>query len=1492
MLFIVLFVSIVLVLFQYKPVQTWAAKKGAAYLSKELHTKVDIKSLYIKPFSTIVLEDLYVLDKQHDTLLRTPKLEVELRRFSIFNSIKRRSINFQLIQLDNGSVYLKKYKDSTSNLKFILDYFQGRPDTSKKAPGRPWHINFEKIAVNNLHFRYKNYLEKDTLLKKQVNFNDIDVNRLSVQLQGLDVSNHLFKAGVQNFTLHEKSGLFIKTLSTNITVDTNQILAQNLLLVTPKSYLKNYFKMRFKDFGDVSEHIEDRVYMEADLHGSKISSEDVRYFTSSLEGIRFDFGLNGRAWGTVNDLKAKQLTITGGQATYLKGDFRLKGLPDWDHTYFDLRFNQLASNKRDLDHILGRLANSPKFSLPVFMNKFGNINFSGRLTGYQTNFLTQGTFKTKPGRVETNLRIKQPGEANMTYAGKVKGYNFDLGGLLDQAALGRSTFDADINGKGINVNTLSLKANARMTYLTYSGYSYQNLKLDGSFIRQVANAKININDRNIKLALNGRVNLNEALPTYKVGATLQDARLYRLHLLKDTITLSAKLNTSFRGNNLRNLQGSIVLSPLRIVDPRNNFVVDSVALTATGLGNNRVISLRSDIADGSIKGTYDLATLPAYFKSVVKKYIPSLKTTFGKPGRQNFDFTLRLKNLSPALIMFAPQVSIPDSGTFNGHFNSINQTATLNGLIKTIKYGKIVLHDFIIDESTDDNLLGVNVSLSRVDLTDSLFIKNINITNFLQRDSLKFNVKLSDKNAVNQLDLYGLVEFGRDTTAKLKLLPSDVVLENQNWKLQQQVRIRLLNGKTQVTGFELSNGEQRVRINGFISDNPEDELKVVFDKFSMTTLDQLTKAAGVKFTGRVNGEVKLTSVIKSPGVDADLRVDTLTMNDTYLGNLKIQSSLDEERKQAKIKLNLLDRGLETVDISGLYLLGTDNENALDFDVRMNQTKAVIFSPFTKGLVSNLKGNISTDLKLTGPVASPKLNGTVTLAGTGLTVDYLKVPYTIDDKLQVTNSVIKVDNLKMRDVKGGIGTANGTVDLTNISTPKLDVNIEARNLMALNTTFKDNHIYYGRAFASGRFSFTGPIDSMYIDIKARSEDSTVFNIPLNTSATAGEYDFVRFVSHKDTTNIISNGNAFKGITLNFDLSIDEKTLVRITTDLGVLEGRGISNNLNLKINSFGDFDMYGDYQISSGKFEFTAKNFISKNFAVSQGGTIRWTGNPSNAEINLRAIYEVRTNINNLYVAAGLQSPTGDQYRLVQAELIITRSLLQPQIDFDFNFPTDPSVKDNLSTYLNDYNNRSQQALSIIVRRQFAPGTGSNINSELRGTASEAVSEFAFNKLNSLIAQSNIKYFDLNIRSLNDASASVKVLNDRLIFSGSLYSTYGSNNLFVGSNTQNSTLLNSDNLTKDFAAEFLIRTDGRLRGRYSYRVLNSTTLGNLTGSLVQQYVNGVGLIYQRDFDTFGDFFREMFGNRRRIRRNAINRADTAGSAPPPPTNAGGNNDDER
>lgn len=1491
MLGVLLLLCIVLLLFQYRPVQTWAAKKVAKSLSESLHTKVSIKGLYIKPFSSVVLDSFYVLDKSKDTLLNTPRLEVAVNGFSLFSTMKKRVLDLSLVELDNSSVYLKDQKDGHSNLDFIIDYFKSKPDTTKnKKPGKPWKVIFEKVAINNMHFRYKN--QKVDTLMKQVNFDDVDVRNFSTVIMNMDITHHLFKGDIDNLTLKEtKSGFHIENLSGNATVDTNRIVVQDMHLKTGNTDLWDNLKMKFKSFDDFDD-VEDKVYMDGDFRQSRVSSNDIAYFTDGLDKTRFDLGLYGHITGYVNNLRAKNLQVTGGQATYVKGDFSLKGLPDWKNTFLELNFDQVATNKRDLDYLFSNFEGEPTARVPDIIAKFGDVNFTGRFAGLQNDFIAYGTFKTKLGRFDSDINLKIAKNGKPSYSGKISTYNFDLGSLIDVSDMGRTTLTADVSGSGDKLDDLDAKLNAGIKYITLKGYDYSNLTLNGTFNKKVAAGHVTINDKNIKLDAKGSVDLNPELYAYNFAAKLDDAHLNALKLLKDTITLSAQVNSDFSGNNLNNTQGKLAISCIRVVDPRNDYGVDSLYIAANGIGNNREISLKSDIADGSLKGNYDLPTLPAYFKAIVKKYIPSLKVEPAPFKPQNFAFNLALKKLDPLLAFFRPDLTIPDQGTFIGKFNSQEKTATFNGYVKTINLGSTVFHDLIIDENTTEQYLGLNISLSKINFTDSLFVKNIDVTNFLKKDSLDFNIKLADKDATNQLDLYGLVQFGRDTTARLKILPSDVILEHQNWRINNQVRVRLFDGKARVSGFELANGQQKVKINGFISDSPADELKVDFEKFSMSTFDQLVKTADVRLKGTLNGNVVLSAVTKAPTLDSHLAIDSFMMNKTYIGDVKVASALDSNRKQANMKLNIINRGLETMNIAGAYLLGRDStQNSLDFSVNMNHTEAIIFEPFVKDLVSNLQGTISSNIKLTGSLSDPQFDGDITLENTGVTVNYLKTAYTINNKLAVKNSVINVENLVLKDYKGGTGTANGKVDLNDLSDPDIEVELKAKDLLALNTTFKDNHLYFGTAYATGTFNFSGPTDAMDIDIKAKTDAGTIFNIPLNTSSTASDYDFIRYVDHRDTAKVLAAKSAFHGITLNFDLSVDEKTTVKITTDYGKLEGNGVANNLKLNISSLGDFNMYGDFLITTGKFDFIAKDVISKNFQVTQGGTIRWTGDPTNAGINLTAIYEVRTDISNLYTAAGQKAPTGNSVVLVQANLILTKSLLQPTIDFDFNFPTDPSIKDDLGTYLTDYNNRSQQALSVIMRRNFDPGTGTNELFTLN-TAGEMVSELAFNKLNTLIAQSNaVKNLDLNIRSFNDASASLRLFNERFVVSGSLYNNINSTDLF---NNYTSSLFNTNfnSLYKDFSAQYLIIPNGDLNARYSYRLLNSTTLNDID-QINAQYVNGLGLVYQRDFDTFGEFLRNIFKASRKVVNPLPEPPKTPSQQPvstPAGTNKGVANDD--
>jgi hypothetical protein len=432
-------------------------------------------------------------------------------------------------------------------------------------------------------------------------------------------------------------------------------------------------------------------------------------------------------------------------------------------------------------------------------------------------------------------------------------------------------------------------------------------------------------------------------------------------------------------------------------------------------------------------------------------------------------------------------------------------------------------------------------------------------------------------------------------------------------------------------------------------------------------------------------------------------------------------------------------------------------------------------------------------------------------------------------------------------------------------PIVDIDIEANNFMALNTTAKDNPLYYGIAYGTGNFSFKGPTNNMRINIDAKTEAGTVFNLPLNSAQKVANNDFITFVS-KDPTIAPRKEQSFNGLVMNLNLQVDEASRVNIITDLGVLSGRGKSELISLKITSLGDFEMFGTYFITSGEFQYTAQEYISKIFEIRQGGMIRWSGDPVESEINLKAVYSQRASLSNLYIAAG--RPRVDQSVIAEAVMNLSGILTRPTIDLDIDFPQDSYVKDELQNYLSDVNNTNQQALSLIARRAFSANTSLNVNA-INQTLFSAVTEVGFNKLNNIIAQTfNLKSVDFNVKSFNEASASLRFFNDRLKFTGGVTDKRSNVNQFE---------VIGNSIIRDVEASYLIKKDGSLILRASNRLNNRVVLNNSN----QGYISAIGLVYQKDFDTLGEFFRALIGkSREEERQPEIPKAPDT----PPPTPA--------
>ncbi|MFN8407439.1 MAG: translocation/assembly module TamB domain-containing protein [Sphingobacteriaceae bacterium] len=1439
---------------QFKPVQTFFAQRAAHYLSSELKTRVEINGLYIKPFKSLVLEGLYIQDLQKDTLLYSAKFTVDIKDLSI----KKRKILVNDIRLEGSQIYLKKYTDQTTNLTFLINYFNKGP----KSKSKPYDVFFKKIVLDNIAFKYRNF--GDTSKVNGINFENIGLSKLSATILDLETNKHIAKAQLNKLTFHEKSGFYLKNLSALATIDKNQMEFKNLSLETPKTKMGDYFLMKFGTFKDF-DLFNSKVYMSAHFKNTRIYSRDLSYFATGLRKMNVDIELNGQATGRVNNIKARALSLKIGKTTYLKGDFDVKGLPLIDQTFVDLDLNQAFVNKQDLDYIIEKITGKRDKLVPPIVSKFGNVNFKGRFTGFTSDFIAFGEFKTKLGRIVSDVNMKIDPKGTPHYSGAVKVDDFDIGNLIDDTKLGRVSLEANVKGKGFNLAHLEEQAEGKIAYLDFNGYRYKNIQLDGNYQNKEFKGKLHINDKNLNLSFNGALDLNSKLPIFNFTTTIGKANLKELNLYKDSLTINADLKTNFSGNNLSNIQGNFNIHQVSLSNSRQTMVIDSISLKAAGIGNNRVLAFKSDVLDASIHGNYDLSTLPTYFLTVIKKYIPSLQTKITKPQKpQNFDLELKLKNFEPVRAFFAPTIRVPHGAILTGKFSSEKNLAVINAYAKFIQYKKIKIHDLVIDENTSPTQLDIFIASDRVDFTDSLFVKNINIANILRNDSLSLNVKLSDKNATNQLDLNGLIEFNTDANskAKLSLLPSEVIINHEIWKIHDKVTFDLDpdKSKIRINNFGLARNTQLITVNGTISSDPNDELIIGFSKFQLTTLTPLTKGRGIYLTGELNGQTTLANLQNQPNIQSNIKIDSLTCNKLYVGDLYLETSLNHVSKLIALKAGISKQETKTVQVIGTYNL---DKNDLNADVQIINNPVALLQPFLKHLVSNLSGAVSADLKVTGELTKPQINGTINLNEVDLTINYLKTHYRISNDLVVRNNVIHLSHFILRDQNNHKAIADeGTVDLNNLDNPVIHASLKTNQFMVLNTSLKDNTSYYGTAFGTGTFEFNGPVDNMSIRITARTDAGTTFNIPLNLSERISENNFITFAK-KDSTHTSKQALNYNGLTLNFDLEVTDQAETNIYTSIGKLSGRG-NSNLNLSINRFGDFSMFGDYFITQGKFRYNARNIIDKIFDISPGGTIRWTGDPANASIHLNAIYSARTNVKPLYLAAG-RDPK-DQRVVAEAVLYLTGDLQTPEMSFKLNFPNDSYINDDLQGYLSDISNTMSQAFSLIVQRSFIVlSAGNNLtndpNNPTRASAGAATTkiatETAINRATDILANSlNLRYVDFSIRPQEDYSASLRLWNDRLIITG-IYTDRSADvqNINAPTYYPNSPLAGD--------VRYLIKKDGSLAASISNKPPQRTTLTD-PNSPSTQNINALGLTYNLEFDGFLDFklIKMLIGNKRK------------------------------
>ena len=125
----VIILIIVIFLIQTPYVQNIIRSKAEKYLSRKLNTRVNIGNLYIKFPESVVLKNIYLEDRQKDTLLAAGLIDVNIHMWGLLHN----KIDIGKVQLEGITMKVNRLlPDTAFNFQFIADAFSS-PSTTTPA---------------------------------------------------------------------------------------------------------------------------------------------------------------------------------------------------------------------------------------------------------------------------------------------------------------------------------------------------------------------------------------------------------------------------------------------------------------------------------------------------------------------------------------------------------------------------------------------------------------------------------------------------------------------------------------------------------------------------------------------------------------------------------------------------------------------------------------------------------------------------------------------------------------------------------------------------------------------------------------------------------------------------------------------------------------------------------------------------------------------------------------------------------------------------------------------------------------------------------------------------------------------------------------------------------------------------------------------------------------------------------------------------------------
>jgi len=1364
-------------------------------------------------------------------------------------------------------------------------------------------IRFDELTILHSHLSV-NDMAAPALMQEGIDFKHMDIQGISLLAESGSVIGDTIITNIKSLTAQERSGFNILNLSTQAHVSVNDITLDKLDIKTPESDIKKYLSLRFNNFDNFNSFF-DSVTLKANFADTRVSLRDLNYFIHGLGKVEHNrITISGEIDGRISELHGSGIELRTGNNTVFKGDLYTKGLPNIYETSLNLRVDKLATTASDVRRIY------PSLRLPANLDNLGLVDYTGSLDGFITDFVSTGKLVTSIGSGSTDVNFKYDRKNNKaSYEGNLSLTDFDLGKYSNsEKYIGRISLQAKVNGRGITPESLHVDMDGTVDNITLLGHQYNQIKVNGLVENKSFSGGLKIQDQFLAMDFNGKTNFSDSIPVFDFDANVQTAMLKQLNLSKDDIRLSGQLNSNFRGTKLDELVGSIDLRNVTITRDSLSCNVKHFGLNTSILPDkSKSISIVSDFAEADIEGNFNFHDLPHAVEDFVKRTFTRTIVDTSFKTQQNFTVDLRIYDPGNLSRIIYPDLYLIKDTRITGEFNSNQQMVNMDVNIPDLVFRQFRIHDAEFSATSKNGAFNFETTVDRIYNGDNLMLDSVAIISKTDGKDIRFDVRAADENRNNYVNLTAMLTPLKDK-AVIQLMPSDIKLGGYRWNFSPNNSITIEGNKITSTNLAFKTDNQSIYIDSYLKNDSSTSVSVKMDNTNIGDFAGIFSAKSSKdMKGNANGKLVLEDIFYKPEIYGDMVVSDFTLAGQLIGDVSIESRLDETGKKINVSASVKG-ALNSVDVKGYVSLDPGNpEININMDVPRLNINFLNYQFFDR-YVKNCRGYVSAQAKLGGTLSKPVLTGDVILINDTVTVSFLNSTYHLQDqRVTLDDHGFDFGALTLYDARNNVIYGSGRINHQNFRNFELDAKITSQSMQFLNTTAKESPNFYGVAYGSGSVIFKGTFNNPVIEAYAKTLPGTYCKLPINSSYQTGRDGFYKFetadITKKLTTHLYNRRLTGIDFTLNLEATPDARMDIILDPVAGDYVSSYGHGSLKIKIPPSGNTNMSGNYEIDHGNYLFTLQYIgVNKPFEINSGSTINFNGDIDKAVLNIQAIYEVRTSVQNLIsdwlnttaTSAAASNTTSPQSAAamnripIQLLLNLTGVLEQPTISFNIKaIDVDPAIKsyvDQKLAYLqtNDAE-MNKQVFGLLVMHQFLPAsttTASALSSSnyIGGAAASTVSEFLSSQFSNYLGDlfaytgnstlSNLDTrFGVNQYSTNFAPSGPatggqsaidtrtevqlalqqRLLNNRITINAGGNLDFGSSTdpTLAGGTATNKSVIP----TGDFQIEYSLTPDGRWRAK----AFNRTNYDYYNAR--NENRTGVGLSYRREFDKPGDLFKK-------------------------------------